>query len=175
MGWKWPPLIYRGCSLVWFVPSEHLASSHSLPLSPRDHCSPMSFLQGHKYFLKTPYCFHIILRPTPNDNEGERERQCVLSLVTSMLLSTHTFCRSWRTCTYTTRGRRQKRVPQTLHLKRHIKATCPRILHMIDAGNDSVFSVWKSYVCFSLHLKSAGKKWQQNKKEVPTPVRVATS
>ena len=39
---------------------------------------------------------------------------------------------------------------------------------MIDAGNDSVFSVWKSYVCFSQHLKSAGKKWQQNKKEVIT-------
>lgn len=34
----------------------------------------MSFLQGHKYFHKTPYCFHIILRPTPNDNERERTR-----------------------------------------------------------------------------------------------------
>lgn len=39
----------------------------------------MSFLQGHKYFHKTPYCFHIILRPTPNDNERERETMHPLS------------------------------------------------------------------------------------------------
>lgn len=40
--------------------SQHLAASHSLPLSPRAHRSPMSFLQGHKYFHQTPYCSHII-------------------------------------------------------------------------------------------------------------------
>lgn len=68
---KWPTLIYPGCSLVWLVPSEHLAASHSLPLSPHDHRSPMSFLQGHKYFPQTPYCFHIILQTPPNDNETQ--------------------------------------------------------------------------------------------------------
>lgn len=88
-----------------------------------------------------------------------KERQCILSLVTSMLLSSYTFYSSWRTHTYTMRGKQQqRRVSQTLHLKRHIKATCLRILHMIDVGNDSVFSLWKSYVCFSLHLKSVGKE-----------------
>lgn len=45
--------------LVAAVP-KHLAASHSLPLSPRAHRSPMSFLQGHKYFQQTPYCSHII-------------------------------------------------------------------------------------------------------------------
>lgn len=49
-------------------------------------------------------------------------------------------------------------VAQTLHLKWHIKATCLRISHMIDVRNDSVFSVWKSYVCFSPHLEPCVKR-----------------
>lgn len=165
---KWPTLIYPGCSLVWLVPSEHLAASHSLPLSPCDHCSPMSFLQGHKYFHHTPYCFHIILQTPPNDSR--RQTMHPFSCDFPASLCSYTFYSSWRTCTYTTRGQLQL-VPQTLHLKWYIKATCLRILHMIDVGNDSVFSVWKSYVCFSLHLRSAGKenarvsKQNRNKKD----------
>lgn len=68
---KWPTLIYPGCSLFWLVLSEHLVASHSLPLSPRDHHSPTSFLQGHKYFPRTPYCFYIILQTPPNDSERQ--------------------------------------------------------------------------------------------------------
>lgn len=152
---KWPTLIYPGCSLVWLVPSEHLTASHSLPLSPCDHRSPTSSLQGHKYFPQTPYCFHIILQTPPNDSERQTmhpfSRDCHASLCS------YTFYSGWRTYTYTTRGQ-QRRVPQTLHLKWYIKATCLKILHMIDVGNDSVFSVWKSYVCFSLHLRCPRKE-----------------
>lgn len=83
---KWPTLIYPGCSLVWLVLSEHPAASHSLPLSPRDHRSPTSFLQGHKYFPQTPYCFHIILQTQPNDSE----RQTIHPFSHDMLLSVHT-------------------------------------------------------------------------------------
>lgn len=72
-------------------------------------------------------------------------------------LCSYTFYSGWRTYTYTTRGQ-QWRVPQTLHLKWYIKATCLKILHMIDVSNDSVFSVWKSYVCFSLQLRSPRKE-----------------
>lgn len=72
-------------------------------------------------------------------------------------LCSYTFYSGWRTYTYTTRGQ-QRCVPQTLHLKWYIKATCLKILHMIDVGNDSVFSVWKSYVCFSLQLRSPRKE-----------------
>lgn len=76
---KWPTLIYPGCSLVWLVPSEHLAASHSLPLSPCDHRSPMSFLQGHKYFQQTPYCSHIIPQTPPNDSQRQTTRPFSLS------------------------------------------------------------------------------------------------
>lgn len=149
---KWPTLIYPGCSLVWLVPSEHLAASHSLPLSPCDHRSPTSFLQGHKYFPRTPYCFHIILQTPPNDSKRQTmhpfSRDCHPSLCS------YTFYSGWRTYTYTTRGQ-QHRVPQTLHLKWYIKATCLKILCMIDVSNDSVSSVWKSYVWFSLNLTFA--------------------
>lgn len=132
-----------------------LIPSLSLPLSPCDHRSPTSFLQGHKYFPQTPYCFHIILQTPPNDSERQTmhpfSRDCHASLCS------YTFYSGWRTYTYTMRGQ-QQRVPQTLHLKWYIKATCLKILHMIDVGNDSVFSVWKSYVCFSLHFRSPRKE-----------------
>lgn len=79
------------------------------------------------------------------------------SCVFHAFLCSYTFYSSWRTSTYTTRSQQQL-VPQSLHLKWYIKATCLRILHMIDVSNDSVFSVWKSYVCFSPHLRSTGKE-----------------
>lgn len=82
---KWPTLIYPGCSLVWLVPSEHLAASHSLPLSLRDHRSPTSFLRGHKYFPQTPCCFHIILQTPPNDSKRQ-----TMHPFSSVLLSVHT-------------------------------------------------------------------------------------
>lgn len=151
---KWPTLIYPGCSLVWLVLSEHLTASHSLPLSPCDHRSPTSFLQGHKYFPQTPYCFHIILQTRPNDSE----RQTIHPFSHAMP-PIHTFIHilQWLKNIYTTRGQQQY-VLQTLHLKWYIKAACLKILHLIDVGNDSVFSVWKSYVCFSLHLRSLRKE-----------------
>lgn len=151
---KWPTLIYPGCSLVWLVPSEHLAASHSLPLSPRDHRSPMSFLQGHKYFPRTPYCFHIILQTPPNDSKTQTmhpfSRDCHASLCS------HTFYSGWRRYTFTTRGQ-QRHVPHTLHLKWYINEACRKILHMIDVGNDAGFAVWKSYMCFSTRFRSPRK------------------
>lgn len=132
--------------------SLHPIPSHYLPA---DHRSPTSFLQGHKYFPRTPYCFHIILQTPPNDSE--RQTMHPFSHDCHPVLCSYTFYSGWRTYTYTTRGQ-QRCVPQTLHLKWYIKATCLKILHMIDVGNDSVSSVWKSHVCFSLHLRSPRKE-----------------
>lgn len=74
------------------------------------------------------------------------DRQYILSLMTAMAL-VHTFRHilQWLENVYTTRGQ-QLHVLQTLHLKWYIKATCLKIWHLIDVGNDSVFSVWKSHV-----------------------------
>lgn len=148
---KWPTLIYPGCSLVWLVPAEHLVASHSLPLSPCDHRSPTSFLRGHKYFPQTPYCFHIILQTPPNDSERQTMHPFSHDCHASLWL--YTFYSGWKTYTYTLRGQQQC-TPQTLHLKWYIKATCLKLLYMIDVSNDSASSVWKSYVWFSPHLKS---------------------
>lgn len=86
---KWPTLIYPGCFLVWLVPSEHLAASYSLPLAPCNHCSTTSFLQGHKYFPQTPYCFHIILQTPPNDSERQTMHPFSRDYHASLSVHTH--------------------------------------------------------------------------------------
>lgn len=140
---KWPTLIYPGCSLVWLVQWEHLAASHSLPLSPGDHRSPTSFLQGHKYFPPGPHT--AFTSSSRRRLMTAKDRQCILSL------RSYTF-HKWLKLGYLL-GERPAATcpPQTLHLKWYIKATCRKTLYMIDVGNDSVFLVWKSYVFLTLH------------------------
>ena len=87
-----------------------------------------------------------------------KDRQCILSLVTAVLLSVHTHFTVAEERIPTPREASSAVSPQTLHLKWYIKATCLKILHMIDVSNDSVFSVWKSHVCFSPHFRSPGKE-----------------
>lgn len=105
-----------------------------------------------------------------------KDRQCILFRDFHASLCSYTFYSGWRMYIYTMRGQ-QRHVPQTFHLKWYIKATCLKILHMIDVGNDSVFPVWKSYVCSSQNLRSSrkeniqalaqtkGEKKQNNKKK----------
>lgn len=79
-----------------------------------------------------------------------KDRQCILSLVTAMPLSVRAHFTVAEERIHS--GREASSTvfpPQTLHLKWYIKATCLKILHMIDVGNDSVFSVWKSWFFFS--------------------------
>jgi len=165
---KWPTLIYSGCSLVWLVPSEHLVASHSLPLSLCDHHSSTSFLQGHKYFPQTPYCFHIILQTPPNDSE--RQTMHPFSHDCHASLCSYIFYSGWKTYTYTMRGK-QRCAPQTLHLKWYIKATCLKILYMIDVGNDRVFPCAKvirvvlKWDCKSPETEKLGNKTQTKKQK----------
>lgn len=93
---KWPTLIYPGCSLVWLVPSEHLAPFPfhylSFPPFPSHYLPAITAVQRVSYRV-----INTSPRPHTASTSSSRrrlmtakDRQCILSLVTAMLLSVHT-------------------------------------------------------------------------------------
>lgn len=92
-----------------------------------------------------------------------KDRQCILSLVTAMLLSVHTYFTVDEKHIPTPREASSSVPFQTLHLKWYIKATCQKILCMIDVSNDSEsymfiftpsFKIWKTGICLSQTQKN---------------------